>query len=245
MMPLIRDMFLRPWVMLDPSYVPHVFYEFLHEQGSNATTTAVGMTFITAIGSIIVINCRATSGEIGKRLLFHYLGLAVAVAFSFPLQCALCQQPPAPPADGLLVWISTLLFGGVGAYVILGTQSVAGNNLWYFVLSALVPVVYDKVAPRSPSASLQALGVVNLMICIALWSNALWQQDGSPFETWATSSIFWDLVIASICSGAWIANHVGGNGLAVLGLVCPAAGLPFAFARLAEKTPEKYDALLG
>jgi hypothetical protein len=240
MIPLIRDMFLKPWKMLDPSYVPHVFYEFLHEQGSNATTIAVGMTFIAGIGSIIIINCRATQGEIGKRLLFHYLGLAVAVAFSFPLQCALCRQPPAPAADGLLVWTSTLIFGGVGAYVILGTQSVAGNNIWYFVLSALVPFIYDKVVQRSPSASLQALGVVNLLVCIGLWSNALWQQDGSPFATWATSSIFWDLVIASICSGAWIANHVEDYGLALLGLACPAAGLPFAFARLAAKTPEGY-----
>jgi len=243
-MPLIRDMFLKPWVMLEPSYFPHLFFEFLHEQGSNATTTAVGMTFIIAIGSIIITNCRATSGDVGKRLLFHYLGLGVAVAFSFPLQCALCEQPQKPAADGLLVWISTLIFAGGGAHVILGTTSTAGINMWYFVFSAVVPFIYDKAVPRSRSASFRALGIVNLFICIALWSNALWKQDGSPFATWATASIFWDLVIASICSGAWIAKHVDDNRLALLGLACPAAALPFAFAHLAEETPEGYESAL-
>ena len=242
-MPLVRDIFLKPWVLLDSSYGPRVVSTFFHEQGSNTTTTAVCVNFLLAIGLIIITNCRATSGELGKRMMFHYLGMAVAVAFSFPLQCALCEQPQMPPADGLLVWSSTLIFGGVGAYVLLGTRSTASTNLWYFVFSAVVPFIYDQVAPRSLSASLHALGIVNLLICVALWANALWQQDGSPFATPATTSIFWDLVVASLCSCAWIARHVGDHGLALLGLACPAAGLAFAFARLAEGSPEGYASI--
>ncbi|CAK0843766.1 unnamed protein product [Prorocentrum cordatum] len=239
MQPMI-DMLLKPWVLLDSGHGRRVVLEFFFGQTANSTSTAACVSLLLSIGPIVITNCRATMGNLPTRLLFHYLGLTVAVAFSFPLQCALCQQPQRPPADDRMVLTSTLTIGGIGTFVLLGTRSVAGATTWCYVLTAVVPLIYDRLAATSVPTSLQALGTINMLVCAAFWANALWQQDGSPWVSPATASIFWDLAVVSICSCAWTAKHVGDFGLALLGLACPAACIPFAFARLAEMAAEGY-----
>jgi len=241
---LIRDMLLKPWVLLDSGCGRQLVLDFFFGQAANSTTTAVCVSFLWTVGQIVITNCRATLGNVPKRLLFHYLGLTVAVAFSFPLQCALCEQPQRPPADSIMTWTSTLILGGVGTFVLLGTRSVACTSVYCFVFTAVVPFMYDLFATTSEPASFRAIATVNMLVCAAFWANALWQQDGSPFVSPATSSIFWDLVIVSICSCAYTATHVGDFRLALLGLACPAACIPFTFARLAERAPEGYVPLV-
>merc|ERR1719379_2042772 len=147
--PLMMDMFTKPSVMLDPHWGVHFFGVFLGDQGINSVTRAVAGTFVLTVGSIVIINCRATPDNTGKRLGFHYLALLVAMAFSFPLQCGLCTQPREPRADAVLAWVSTFLAGGVGMLVLLLPANDISINVWYFLLTTAVAVVYDRVATKA------------------------------------------------------------------------------------------------
>lgn len=212
---------------------------FYREQLINSTTTAVLGTILLGFGSMIIVNCRITPGSMGRRLSFHYLGLLVAFAFSFPLQCGLYEHPKESPADATLAWISVIIVAGVGAHGIFVQGSDEFIIFWYLILSALVPVFYEpfifKFGAQAKSGSAyKVLAVFCFAAQVILWVPVVRSLKPSPFATWFTCSIFWDLVTCCICSATWVLQQTGSFILALVTLVCPGTGILFAMAKLSQ-----------
>jgi hypothetical protein len=246
----IQQMFTKPSVLLDPRYPMRVVGEFLREQLSNSTTTAVLGTFGLAVGSIIIINCRITPGSMGRRLGFHYLGLLVAIALAFPLQCGLYEHPKEAPADAALTFLSVFVTAGIGTYGIFVQKSDEFLSFWYLALTAVVPLIYEpcifKYAAQAKSgSSYNVLAVISFAAQVSFWLPVLLGTASfRPFATWFTCSIFWDLVVCCICGATWVLQYTGSFILALTTLVSPGTGILLAMAKMSQpsaKVEEKKE----